>query len=401
MVAELDRAIEQLQHRIEGLEAQIRAKEAELASSRDALNQELLRLAKLEERVQGLTREVEHLHRAQLEYRDRHLQLERGLAAKRSTQSELDDSLKELKLKHQALESEPLPEYNPARLEELLKRQRALDEELPALRQSLERIRSQLLGSRLSYQELVNRERMLAQRAETDYGVVLAEYEPEPVENLKERLELIERRLTLLSRANPLAQEDYEREEAALSELITQRSDVQAARQNLLDTIKEIDDRVVEEFRTRFERVRTEFQVIFTRLFEGGEADLILEDPKDLWGSPIAIVAKPKGKSLKRLEQLSEGEKTLLALSLLFALHRTSPAPFCFLDEVDAPLDDSNVVRFVDFLKELSAQTQIVIITHNRYTIEQAQNIYGVTMEQPGVSLVVSVRLAQLTKEVV
>jgi len=207
---------------------------------------------------------------------------------------------------------------------------------------------------------------------------------------------LITERLERLGRVNPLAGDDYRKEQEELTRLVTQRADVLAAKDSLLKTIAEIDRFAREQFVATFTAVRESFQRIFARLFVEGEADLILDAPANPLESPITIIAKPRGKAPKRLDQLSDGEKALLALSLLFAFYEYKPAPFCFLDEVDAPLDDANVDRFAQFLKELSARTQIMIITHNRATVEQADVLFGVTTEEPGVSKIVSVKLTDL-----
>jgi chromosome segregation protein len=134
-------------------------------------------------------------------------------------------------------------------------------------------------------------------------------------------------------------------------------------------------------------------------LFLEGEADLVMTNDANPLESEIGIIAKPRGKNPKRLEQLSDGEKALLAVSLLFAFYRVKPAPFCFLDEVDAPLDDANVGRFADYLKGISDKTQVVIITHNRLSVERADVVFGVTAEQPGISTLVSVSLADYRRQ--
>ena len=131
----------------------------------------------------------------------------------------------------------------------------------------------------------------------------------------------------------------------------------------------------------------------FLRLFEGGEADLWLVDPDDPLESPIEIHASPRGKKTQRIDLLSGGERALTSLSLLFGIYLVKPSPFCVFDEVDAPLDEANIGRFIRLLQEFSAETQFVVITHNPRTIEAADWIYGVTMEEPGVSSVVGVKL--------
>ncbi len=146
--------------------------------------------------------------------------------------------------------------------------------------------------------------------------------------------------------------------------------------------------------------VRTNFIETFRRLFEGGEADLRLLEPDEPLESPIEIAASPRGKRLGRLSLLSGGERALTAIALLFAIYLVKPSPFCILDEVDAPLDDANVERFIRMLREFSSQTQFVIITHNKASMQSADRLYGITMEESGVSKVVSVRLDAVASEV-
>jgi chromosome segregation protein len=142
-----------------------------------------------------------------------------------------------------------------------------------------------------------------------------------------------------------------------------------------------------------FDTVRQNFHRTFQSLFQGGECDVWLADPDDPLESPIEIHASPRGKKTQRIHLLSGGERTLTALSLLFAIYLVKPSPFCLFDEVDAPLDESNVGRFIQLLNDFKAQTQFIVITHNPRTMEAADWIYGVTMEEPGVSSIVGVEL--------
>jgi chromosome segregation protein len=175
--------------------------------------------------------------------------------------------------------------------------------------------------------------------------------------------------------------------------LLEQRSDLRDARDDLRTAIREINETATTLFQETFGKIRENFRNTFVRLFEGGEADLWLEDREDPLESIIEIHASPRGKKTQRIDLLSGGERALTALSLLFGIYLVKPSPFCVLDEVDAPLDESNIYRFVRLLQEFKHQTQFVVITHNARTIEAADWIYGVTMEEPGVSRVVGVKL--------
>ena len=192
---------------------------------------------------------------------------------------------------------------------------------------------------------------------------------------------------------NPLAVEEHAEETKRLSFLTAQRDDLVAARQSLLQAIKEIDGTARTLFLETFNAVQQSFQHVFQTLFGGGECQLKLANPDDPLESEIDIHAAPRGKRVQRIHLLSSGERTLVAVSLLFSIYLSKPSPFCLLDEVDAPLDDSNVGRFTALLDNFKASTQFVVITHNPRTMQAADAVYGVTMQEPGVSTIVGVRL--------
>jgi chromosome segregation protein len=206
---------------------------------------------------------------------------------------------------------------------------------------------------------------------------------------LREVVEAIER----IGPVNMLAVEEHEEESTRLDFLSKQREDLVEARNNLREAIREINQTATRLFTETFSAVRDNFRLTFQRLFEGGECDLRLTDPDDPLESAIEIHAAPRGKRTQRIDLLSGGERALTALSLLFGIYLVKPSPFCVLDEVDAPLDESNIGRFIRLLQEFKKDTQFVVITHNPRTIEAADWIYGVTMEEPGVSTIVGVRL--------
>ena len=167
----------------------------------------------------------------------------------------------------------------------------------------------------------------------------------------------------------------------------TQRQDIIKAKDSLLETIKEIEDTATKQFMEAFEKIRENFINVFRSLFtEDDNCNLILEDEENPLESKIEIIAKPKGKKPKSLSQLSGGEKTLTATALLFALYLLKPAPFCIFDEVDAPLDDANIQKFNKIIKKFSKESQFIIVTHNKSTMAAVDVLYGVYMQQQGVS---------------
>jgi chromosome segregation protein len=209
----------------------------------------------------------------------------------------------------------------------------------------------------------------------------------------REEVERLRARLRSMGPVNLLALDEYDEESKRLEFLKGQYEDLERSQVSLKEAIERINRSARELFLDTFVEIRSNFITTFQRLFEGGEADLRLLEPDDPLESPIEIVASPRGKRLGRLSLLSGGERALTAIALLFAIYLVKPSPFCILDEVDAPLDDANVERFVRMLREFSERTQFIIITHNKRTMQAADRLYGITMEESGVSKVVSVRL--------
>ena len=200
-------------------------------------------------------------------------------------------------------------------------------------------------------------------------------------------------KISTLGNINFEAFEQYKLEEDRLNFLSSQRDDLLSSEQTLLNTIDEINEVAKEKFLITFQKIRENFIGIFRTLFEeGDECDLKLDDEKNLLECGIEIIAKPRGKRPTSIDLLSGGEKTLTAIALLFAIYLVKPSPFCILDEVDAPLDDLNIDRFIKILRRFSDNTQFIVVTHNKRTMESANALYGVTMEEEGVSKIISVK---------
>jgi chromosome segregation protein len=216
------------------------------------------------------------------------------------------------------------------------------------------------------------------------------------IETLRAEAAELREQIAALGPVNTLAIEEHDEERKRLEFLTAQRTDLAEAKNSLQQAIREIDMTARELFLTTFAQVRDNFRQIFMTLFGGGECELRLENPDTPLDCDIEIHASPRGKRTQRIHLLSSGERALVALSLLFGIFLTKPSPFCLLDEVDAPLDDQNIGRFVRMLLEFKSRTQFIVITHNpRTTTEAADAVYGVTMQEPGVSSLVGVRLRQ------
>lgn len=242
--------------------------------------------------------------------------------------------------------------------------------------------------------ELENLLKKLADEYELSYELAKERYPvPEDVPATQARVKDFKRQIAALGEVNLGAIDEYERVNERYQFLAEQKQDLVEAKTALYLVIREMDDEMSKRFKTTFDAIRTQFVVVFAKLFGGGRADLILSEPDRLLDTGIEIVAQPPGKKLQNLQLLSGGERALTAMALLFAILRVKPVPFCVLDEVEAALDEANVSRFADYLREFSEQTQFIVVTHRKGTMESADVLYGVTMEEGGVSKLVSVRL--------
>jgi len=213
----------------------------------------------------------------------------------------------------------------------------------------------------------------------------------------EQKLELLSKQREQFGAVNELALDEYEGEKKRLDFLTEQKEDLISAERQLHSTIEEINKTALQKFEATFHDVRKNFIGIFRELFDSeDEVDLLIHASEDPLDAHIEIVAKPKGKKPLSIEQLSSGEKALTALSLLFAIYLVKPSPFCILDEVDAPLDDANVTRFIKLLKKFENNTQFIIVTHNKKTMASCQALYGVTMEDEGVSKLIPVKIEKI-----
>ncbi|MBV58007.1 MAG: chromosome segregation protein SMC [Verrucomicrobiales bacterium] len=244
---------------------------------------------------------------------------------------------------------------------------------------------------------------------ETDSGEVkiaeatLEEMETEGLEtdweSVEDKVAELQDRVDRMGPVNLVAIEEYEETEERYEFLTTQHDDLVKAKEQLLEVIEQINTETTEMFKATFEQIRDNFRTLFTEVFEGGKADLVLVDEEDVLSSGIEIVARPPGKKLQSISLLSGGEQTMTAVSLMFSIYQVSPSPFCVLDELDAPLDESNINRFIRVLKRFINHSQFLVITHNKRTISMADTLYGVTMQEHGVSKIVSARFQKTERD--
>ena len=275
-------------------------------------------------------------------------------------------------------------------LRHLVKEKDAVEHLLSAIKDKLSDVKLQLAGmkERLSVEFRINLEDILDEPRTGET----------PVEELQEKSDRMKKRLENLGEVNPTAIEAYEEMKKRYDFIVEQKNDLVTAKDSLLQTIAEVETTANQKFLDTFNQVRENFIKVFKTLFtEDDQCDLILENPDNLAETGIDILAKPKGKRPSSINQLSGGERTLTATALLFAIYLIKPAPFCILDEVDAPLDDANVGKFTNMIREFSNNSQFIIVTHNKTTMSTVDVIYGVTMQEPGVSKLVAVDFRSLT----
>ncbi|ENW08884.1 chromosome segregation protein SMC [Acinetobacter beijerinckii] len=276
-------------------------------------------------------------------------------------------------------------------LNQVQEKQQQLTEQRHQAQQKDEQVREQLEQKRLAWQA--------AKSDREHYTEQLKELNTEAVSDVsieikdhQQKLEKAQQQFEKIGAVNLAASQEYEEVAQRFDELSHQMQDLQNTVDQLKDAMKSIDQETRKLFMTTFDQVNQELQLLFPKVFNGGEATLSLEDD---WQSGVKLMARPPGKRNSSLALLSGGEKTLTALALVFAIFRLNPAPFCVLDEVDAPLDDANVQRYCNLVKELSEQVQFIYITHNKLAMTMATDLLGVTMPEPGTSKLVTVDLEQ------
>ncbi|MBI3012386.1 MAG: AAA family ATPase [Elusimicrobia bacterium] len=384
---ELERQIEekrQEEHRFE-----LRAKEAEIRlesflenvrRNEESLEEWRNRLEEISHNVQDAEEEIEV-------FREQCLRM--GKIQKDET------------LKIQNLQSEKTKVS--AETESILKRKNELESLVWATQETVQKCRetqktlSEIShGAELELRTSENEKKNILNRLQDNYQLTLESAQEQfplnPVD--AEEIARLKKRVESLSHSvNLEAPEQYKSLQERYQFLDTQMQDLQKAKEDLRSAIQQINHTTREQFKQTFAKVQENFKTVYSQLFEGGVANLIFTDPENILDSGIDIVAQPAGKKLQNIALLSGGEKTLTAIALLFAFFMVKPSPTCILDEVDAPLDPANVNRYLSLLKDFAQKTQFIAVTHNAKTMESADILYGVTMEESGVSRLLSVRL--------
>jgi len=393
----------QLELRIQEQEEKVRAAETKRREHLESLSALRVAGARVSEQAESLRRDgdrLAHLQKSHEENRDR---LEQELASAEAERLQLTGD--EERLAAQISEMHTLREELTARRDsrqqgwnEVMSRARQLEDEISALQKELNADRERRHQLELRIAELdgdVNHIRTrLHEELQVDvdsFGPVTDEgFDPQQTE---ERLIKVRASIQRMGPVHVGVLEEYEEQRERYDFLIQHRDDLLTAAEDLKKTLRLIDRTARRMFRESFEEIRVKFKETFARFFPGGEADLRLQPDLDPLESPIDIIARPRGKRLQSIGLLSGGERALTAISLLFAIYQVKPSPYCILDEVDAPLDDANVDRFLEVLKQFAKTTQFIMVTHNKLSMSAADTLHGVTMPEEGVSQLVSVRI--------
>lgn len=378
-----------LQFQVENLNEQLDEQQQQLTQQQQQRENLRRQTSQANQQIELLEKDISFL---KTQYRQIIEQIEQAKKFVDSIQLELPDL--ESQFKEQFQQTEKLQKtWNEWQLElnQVQEKQQQLTEQRHQAQQKDEQVREQLEQKRLAWQAAKSdREHYLEQLKELN-AEALSDLTIE-MKDHQQKLEKAQQQFEKIGAVNLAASQEYEEVSQRFDELNHQMQDLRNTVDQLKDAMKSIDQETRKLFMTTFDQVNQELQLLFPKVFGGGEATLSLEDD---WQSGVKLMARPPGKRNSSLALLSGGEKTLTALALVFAIFRLNPAPFCVLDEVDAPLDDANVQRYCNLVKELSEQVQFIYITHNKLAMTMATDLLGVTMPEPGTSKLVTVDLEQ------
>jgi len=363
-----------------------------------------VRAAKAKQRAEGDRQALDRLDRSIAELGEREARLrgdlERGahqqgetIALLFAAKEELLHTVERAIVAHRVLDTARI-RYDAVKAE-LLVREADLKEIRQRIDVGAKRVNELTLESRELSLALDNLLQQARERHRVELAKVIGDYHLRelPDENTKARIDELARLVERMGEINLMAIEEYEEQAKRYEYLHAQQTDLEEALLHLDKAIKQMNRESKRLFKETFDSVNDRFKLIFPRLFGGGRAELMLTNPEDLLETGVEIVAQPPGKKIGAIELMSGGEKALTAVSLIFSIFQHRPSPFCLLDEVDAPLDEANIGRFCEAIRSMTGHSQFIVITHSKKTMQMADVLYGVTMESPGISKLVSVEL--------
>jgi chromosome segregation protein len=405
----LNNQLNELKDKLAAVENDFRNAERAYSEVQAGFNEFNLQVTRQQSRINALTQEMEFKSR---QLQDLKIQIETNNSQLKQTIESISESEEALHnaenilvelLRKKEEDEKTLNEadqtyYNirnalnekESELRHKVKEKEMIEHLLSEIKDKLNELKLQLAGmkERLNVEFRIELDEILDQARTTET----------PVEELQEKSDRMKKRLENLGEVNPTAIEAFTEMKKRYEFILEQKNDLVTAKESLLQTIQEVEATANQQFLETFNKVRENFVKVFKALFtEDDTADLVLENPENLAETGIDIIAKPKGKRPSSITQLSGGEKTLTATALLFSIYLIKPAPFCILDEVDAPLDDANVGKFTNMIRRFSEESQFIIVTHNKQTMSAVDVIYGVTMQEPGVSKLVPVDFRNLS----
>jgi chromosome segregation protein len=409
-LAEFNEQLQANASRLSEADEAFKAVEAEYSEATRQYNEFNLNVTRQQSKINALKQEMEfktnQLNELRLQIENNTTQLSEtanNISQSEQSLKEIEEGLLELMRKKEE-EERTLNEADQAyynlrnqlsekesELRHKVKDKEQVEHMLTAIKDKVNELKLQLAGTkeRLNVEFRIQLEDILDQERTSETTV----------EELQEKADRMKKRLENLGEVNPTAIEAFTEMKKRYEFIVEQKNDLVTAKESLLKTIEEVEATANQKFLDTFNLVRDHFHKVFQTLFtEDDQCDLVLENPENLAETGIDVIAKPKGKRPTSLTQLSGGERTLTATALLFAIYLIKPAPFCILDEVDAPLDDANVSKFTSMIRQFSDNSQFIIVTHNKMTMSTVDVIYGVTMQEPGVSKLVSVDFRNLNQ---
>ncbi|WP_175498251.1 chromosome segregation protein SMC [Desulfuromusa kysingii] len=394
---------QQLEELSRQLQEEITALRTTLDASREGLTGQRVELASLQQQQHALHETLTRIKKQQQDLKLRTVQLSQRRDAGITSQQQIVEKDQRLKVELDLLLNrregqQKDNEVVRARYEEQRQQLDEFRDQLRRVRSEAEELRKAVSQLQLRQHELQVDLDHVRQGAQERYQVDLSEHQvPEATEDELQRqqqqLQRLQQRIDALGEVNLMAIDEYNEQEKRYDFLLQQRDDLNQSLDDLQKAISQINRTTRRRFKETFDLVNEKFKQVFPRLFIGGQAELRLTDESDLLETGVDVVAQPPGKRLQSVNLLSGGEKALTAVALIFSLFLIKPTPFCILDEVDAPLDDANIDRFADIVQEMTGQSQFIVITHSKRTMSIVDTLYGVTMQEPGVSKLVSVRM--------
>jgi len=403
-----EREKRELEELVTGMQDELLRLRERTNESRQRVTSLKVTLASLREREEGSRAALERLVNLRDELHQRQETLRQDAVEAVETQANLRNEAKELKVQMEVLyrrrvEQEQALAGLRERFEDSRQDIEKRETDLKKLRSQTQQLRDELSSRQMQSRELQLEIEHMLQAFQERYRIDLsspeirAEYNKEFDEAVaEERCDYLHKRIDEIGEVNLMAIDEYQELEERYLFMTEQQEDLQKSLEGLQSAIAKINRTTRKRFRETFDQVNATFQELFPRLFNGGQAELRLTDENDLLETGIEVVAQPPGKKLQNVTLLSGGEKALTAVAMIFSIFLIKPSPFCLLDEVDAPLDDANIGRFNEIVRDMSEASQFIIITHNKRTMEIADNLYGITMEEPGVSKLVSVCMKEV-----